>query len=54
MIKNGICGIAIAAYACYFGLNVTQSVTEVPQATQKAIVKSLMAVFFIDALFALF
>lgn len=54
VIKNGISGIAIAAYACFFGLNVKKSVTEVPQATQKAIVTSLMAIFFINALFALF
>ncbi len=54
LIKNAICGIAIAAYACYFGLQVKNSVTEVPQATQQAIVKSLMAIFFINAIFALF
>ena len=54
LIKNAICGIAIAAYACYFGLNVKNSVTEVPQATQKAIVKSLIAIFFINAIFAMF
>ncbi|BCG65956.1 MAG: phospholipid/cholesterol/gamma-HCH transport system permease protein [Methyloprofundus sp.] len=54
LIKNAICGIAIAAYACYFGLNVKNSVTEVPQATQKAIVKSLIAIFFINAIFAVF
>ncbi len=53
ILKNACCGIAIAAYACFFGLNVKASVTEVPQATQQAIIKSLMLVFFINALFVL-
>ncbi|MCK4841383.1 MAG: ABC transporter permease [Methylococcales bacterium] len=52
LINNAICGVAIATYACFFGLNIKRSVTEVPQATQQAIVKSLMAIFFINAFFA--
>lgn len=53
LINNAICGITIAAYACFYGFNVKKSVTEVPQATQHAIIKSLMAIFFINAFFAL-
>lgn len=52
-VNNAICGVAIAAYACYFGFNVKESFTEVPQATQKAIGNSLMAIFFINTFFAL-
>ncbi len=52
LINNAICGITIAAYACFVGLNVKKSVTEVPQATQEAIVKSLLAILFINAFFA--
>jgi len=51
LINNAICGVTIAAYACYFGLNVKESVTEVPQATQKAIASSLLAIFLINTFF---
>jgi phospholipid/cholesterol/gamma-HCH transport system permease protein len=51
LINNAICGVAIAAYACFYGLNVKESVTEVPQATQKAIVTSLLAIFLINTFF---
>jgi len=53
IINNTICGTAIAAYACFFGLNVKRSSTEIPQATQKAIVNSLIAILFINTFFAL-
>ena len=51
LINNAICGVAIAAYACFYGLNVKESVTEVPQATQKAIVTSLLTIFLINTFF---
>ena len=51
LINNAICGTTIAAYACFYGLNVKESVTEVPQATQKAIVTSLLAIFLINTFF---
>ena len=53
VINNAICGVAIAAYACFFGLNVKKSITEVPQATQKAIVNSLIAILFVNTFFSL-
>ncbi len=54
LIKNGIYGVTIAAYACFFGLNVKKSVTEIPQATQKTIVNSLITILLINTLFSLF
>jgi len=53
LIKNMLFGIIIGANACYHGLHVSQSVTEVPQRTQKAIMHSLLSVFIINALFML-
>jgi phospholipid/cholesterol/gamma-HCH transport system permease protein len=51
LIKNMLFGMIIGANACYHGLHVSQSVTEVPQRTQKAIMNSLLSVFIINALF---
>jgi len=53
LIKNILFGIIIGANACYHGLHVSQSVTEVPQRTQKAIMHSMLSVFVINALFML-
>ncbi len=51
--KNLAFGMLIGAVACYHGLQVSRSVTEVPQQTQKAIVNALSLVFIIDGLLAL-
>lgn len=48
VIKNLLFGLVIAAAACFHGLSVGVSVTEVPQATQRAIINALVIVFFID------
>ena len=53
VIKNILFGLFIGAIACYHGLKVEVSATEVPQQTQRAIVNSLLMLFIIDGLFAL-
>lgn len=53
IIKNLIFGLIIAATACYHGLRVGVSMTELPQETQRAIVNSLLLVFLLDGLAAL-
>ncbi|MBA1330177.1 ABC transporter permease, partial [Candidatus Endoriftia persephone str. Guaymas] len=50
-IKNLLFGLVIGANACLKGLSVGQSVTQVPQVTQKAIVNSLVMVFVLDGVF---
>ena len=50
VIKNIIFGYVIATVACYNGLRVQNSATEVPQRTTASIVQSLSFVFVIDAL----
>lgn len=53
LAKNLLFGLLIGAAACFHGLRVEHSTTEVPQQTQKAIVNSLTLVFILDGLFAL-
>lgn len=53
IIKNLLYGFIIAATACYHGLSVIKSPTEVPQQTQQAIVNSLVIVFIIDGFWGL-
>ncbi len=50
VIKNLIFGYVIATVACYNGLRVQKSATEVPQRATASIVQSLSFVFVIDAL----
>jgi len=50
VVKNIIFGYVIATVACYNGLRVQQSATEVPQRTTASIVQSLSFVFIIDSL----
>jgi len=51
--KNLLFGIVIAGTACFHGLRVRTSPTELPQQTQRAIVTSLVLVFFMDGLLAI-
>jgi phospholipid/cholesterol/gamma-HCH transport system permease protein len=51
MMKNLLFGIFIGATACFHGLSVRSSPTEIPQQTHRAIVNGLILVFIIDALF---
>lgn len=53
LFKNMVFGFIIGANACFHGLRVQYSVTEVPQETQQAIIHSLVAIFFINVLFVL-
>ena len=53
VVKNIIFGFVIATIACYNGLRVQSSATEVPQRTTASIVQSLSFVFIIDALLTL-
>lgn len=53
LLKNSFFGLLIGASACFHGLRVELSPTEVPQQTQRAIVNSLTLVFLLDGLFAL-
>lgn len=44
-------GLAIAAISCYHGLAAGKSVTAIPVAVMRAVIRSLLAVFLIDVLF---
>lgn len=50
VVKNLVFGFIIAATACYHGMRVKHSPTEVPQQAQRAIVNSLILLFIIDGL----
>lgn len=52
MVKNLLFGIIIAGTACYHGLKVRTSFTELPQQTQRAIVTGLVLVFATDGIMA--
>lgn len=52
VMKSFFFGIAISAIACFHGLAVGKAITEVPQAAIKGVMRSLLAVFVIDAVFA--
>jgi len=53
IFKNTLFGLIIGANACFHGLQVKHSVTEVPQKTQQAIVHCLISMFIINVLFLL-
>jgi phospholipid/cholesterol/gamma-HCH transport system permease protein len=53
IIKNALFGFIIAATACYHGLSVVKSPTEVPQQTQQSIINSLVIIFIIDGVLAM-
>lgn len=52
LVKNLLFGLIIGASACYHGLRVDVSPTEVPQETQRAIVNSLVLIFLLDGMMA--
>ena len=52
IIKNLLFGLFIGSIACYHGLKVKTSATEVPQQTQRAIVNSLIMLFILDGIIA--
>ena len=51
-LKNLLFGVIIAGTACYHGMRVKASPTELPQQTQRAIVNSLVLVFAADGILA--
>ncbi len=52
-VVKGLCfGIAIAVISCYHGITVSKSATAIPVAVLHAVIRSLISVFVIDALFA--
>ncbi|RLA23680.1 MAG: ABC transporter permease, partial [Gammaproteobacteria bacterium] len=54
IIKNLVFGLVIGAMACFHGLLVENSPTQVPQQMQKAVVRSLVFLFLADGYFLLF
>lgn len=52
LAKNVLFGLIIGATACYHGLRVRVSPTEVPQEAQRAIVNSMVLIFLLDGLLA--
>lgn len=52
LVKNLLFGLIIGGSACYHGLRVGVSPTEVPQETQRAIVNSLVLIFLLDGMMA--
>lgn len=52
ILKNFLFGVIIAGTACFHGLAVRSSPTELPQQTQRSIVTSLVLVFIVDGLLA--
>lgn len=53
LIKNLLFGLMIGAIACFHGMRVHYSITELPQQTQQAIVNSLVLVFILDGFIAI-
>jgi phospholipid/cholesterol/gamma-HCH transport system permease protein len=48
--KSFVFGLVIASTSCYFGLSARGGVTAVPRAATGAVVRNLLAVFFLDGL----
>lgn len=53
VLKNICFGLIIGTLACFHGLSVSVSPTQVPQEMQKAVVRSLLAITLIDGYFVL-
>ncbi len=53
VLKNLLFGLVIGVTACYHALQVENSVTEIPQQTQRAVINSLSMIFLLDGLIAL-
>jgi phospholipid/cholesterol/gamma-HCH transport system permease protein len=50
MLKSVCFGMLMSFVPCYYGLSVKQSMTEIPVAASRAVMRSLMAVFACDGL----
>jgi len=53
LVKGLVFGLVIAAAACYHGLRVRRSITEVPQAATRAVIEALILVVVIDGFITL-
>ncbi|MGR3318497.1 MAG: ABC transporter permease [Candidatus Anammoxibacter sp.] len=53
LFKSAIFGIFISTIACYHGLRVHSSITEIPQTTIAAVMQSLFSIFIIDCIIAI-
>ena len=52
LLKGTLFGASVALVACYYGLSIQRSQTEVPQAVTRTVVVSLSAVLILDSLIA--
>jgi phospholipid/cholesterol/gamma-HCH transport system permease protein len=52
VLKSFFFGLVIATISCFHGMEVEETITEVPKAAIRAVMRSLLAVFVIDAVFA--
>ncbi len=50
LIKSLLFGFIIASTSCYHGLNVRSSITEIPQATSRAVMQCLVLVILFDGI----
>ncbi|MGB8518459.1 MAG: ABC transporter permease [Gallionella sp.] len=53
VVKSMVFGLVISTIACYHGMSVGTSMSVVPQAAIKAVIRAMLAVFTTDILFAL-
>ena len=52
LIKGMLFGAAISTSACFHGMSVTNSITEIPRATTLAVTNGILIIFLLDAIFA--
>ena len=53
LVKSALFGLVIASVCCRNGLSVGRSVTQIPQATTRAVMQSLLLVLLLDGLMSL-
>lgn len=51
--KSALFGVVIATVSCRAGLNVGDSITQIPQAGTKAVIQSMIIIFVVDVLISL-
>jgi phospholipid/cholesterol/gamma-HCH transport system permease protein len=50
LLKGLIFGLVISGVSCLFGIRVQRSITAVPRAATSAVMRNLIAIFFLDGL----
>ena len=53
VVKSLVFGLVIATISCYHGISADTATSAVPQAAIKAVIRAMLAVFFLDIVFAL-